>query len=173
MIEAAVARCVSRDGFALAAIAPLARRLQRLANAHARVLAAGAGQPDYAAMEAAVQRTREAMATDRRWSGDLLALALGALQPDIARPRLAAARFLREARDAMEGRGLLHDIGRLPARQEEMRDRMTDLGTFWRRTVMAWTAVDPATTDRRDIEALARNAAHRLALTGLYRTNRG
>jgi hypothetical protein len=35
---------------------------------------------------------------------------------------------------------------------------------------MAWGAVDAATTDRRDIESLARNAARRLSLTLLYRT---
>jgi hypothetical protein len=48
---------------------------------------------------------------------------------------------------------------------------LTDLATFWRRTVTAWEAVDPASTDRRDIEALTRNAARRLALAALYRTD--
>lgn len=169
MIAKAVARCVAHDGFTLGAIGPLARRLQRLANAHARVLAVHAAQPDYAGMEAAVQRMREAVTTDRRWSGDLLALALAALQPGIARPRLAAACFVREAREALEGRSLLHDLSRIIARQEELRDRLCDLATFWQRTVLAWMAVDPASTDRRDVEALARNAARRLALAALYR----
>ena len=36
---------------------------------------------------------------------------------------------------------------------------------------MAWVAVDPVSTDRRDIEALTRNAARRLALDVLYRTS--
>jgi hypothetical protein len=41
---------------------------------------------------------------------------------------------------------------------------------FWRRLAAAWLAVDPDTTDRREIEALARNALRRLALVPLYRT---
>ena len=169
MIEKAVARCVARGGLALTAVAPLARRLQRVANAHARVLAAAAEQPDYAGMEAAVQRMREAVTGDRRWSGDLLALALAGMTPEIARPRGAATRFCRMAREALQGRALMHDITPVISAQEAMRDRLTDLGTFWRRTVMAWAAVDPATTDRRDIETLTRNAARRLSLSGLYR----
>jgi hypothetical protein len=171
MIEKAVARCVSRDGFTLGAIAPLARRLQRLANAHAGALAAAAAQPDYAAMERAVAATRSAIAGDRRWSSDLLALALGARAPVIARPRVAAARLHEQAGAALEGPALLHDITPLIRRQEGLRDRLTDLATFWRRTVTAWEAVDPASTDRRDIEALTRNAARRLALAALYRTD--
>ncbi len=171
MIEQAVARCVSRDGFPLGPIAPLARRLQRLANAHAGALAAAAAQPDYAAMERAVAATRSAIAGDRRWSSDLLALALGTLAPVIARPRVAAARLQEQAGAALEGPALLHDITPLIRRQEGLRDRLTDLATFWRRTVTAWEAVDPASTDRRDIEALTRNAARRLALAALYRTD--
>ena len=173
MIEQAVARCVARSGLTLAAVGPLARRLQRVANAHARVLAAAADQPDYAGMEAAVQRMRDAVAGDRRWSGDLLALALAGMAPEVARPRGAAARFCQMAREALQGRALMHDITPVINAQEAMRDRLTDLGTFWRRTVMAWTAVDPTTTDRRDIEALTRNAARRLALGALYRTEEG
>jgi hypothetical protein len=171
MIEQAVARCVTRDGFALEAIAPLARRLQRLANLHAQVLAAAAAQPDYAGMERAVQSARAAMAGDRRWAGDLLARALARLAGAVDRPRLAAARFAREAAAALDGQALLHDIGGLTRQQEALRDRLTDLATFWRRTVNAWLAVDPVTTDRRDIEALARNAARRLALEALYRAD--
>ncbi len=169
MIEQAVARCVQRDGFALNAIAPLARRLQRLANAHARVLSAMANQPDYAAMERAVQSVRSAIVADRRWASDLLALALARIGPLIAKPRLAAARLSQQAIDALKGPALLHDISRLIRHQEDIRDKLLDLSTFWRRTAMAWEAVDPVTTDRRDIEALTRNAARRLSLEALYR----
>jgi hypothetical protein len=173
MIEQAVARCVQREGFALTAIAPLARRLQRLANAHARVLAAAAAQPDYGAMERAVQSVRAALAGDRRWSSDLLALALGRIGAVVGKPRLAVARLAHEASSALKGPSVLHDISRLIRRQEEIRDRLTDLATFWRRTTMAWAAVDPVGTDRRDIEALARNASRRLSLDALYRTEEG
>lgn len=173
MIEQAVARCVAHEGFELGAIAPLARRLQKLANAHARVLATIADQPDYAGLEAAVQRTREALAGDRRWAGDLLSLALSALVPAIGRPRQVAETLARSARQMLLGPALLRDIGALTRRQEEIRDRLTDLGTFWRRTAMAWGAVEPATTDRRDIESLTRNAARRLSLVTLYRTDLG
>lgn len=170
MIEQAVARCVARDGFELGVIAPLARRLQRLANAHARVLAVLAEQPDYAALEDAVMGARAALAADRRSAGDLLALALGSLVPVIGRPRQTAEALARKAGSMLAGPALLRDIVGLTRRQEDIRDRLTDLATFWRRTVMAWGAVDPATTDRRDIESLARNAARRLSLSLLYRT---
>jgi hypothetical protein len=43
-----------------------------------------------------------------------------------------------------------------------------DLAVFWRRLTAAWMVVDPDTTDRREIEALARNALQRLSLTQLY-----
>jgi hypothetical protein len=173
MIEQAVARCVARDGFTLSALAPLARRLQRLANAHARVLAAVGEQPDYVALEAAVQRTRQAIAGDRRWAGDLLALALGSLAPQIARPRQTVEHLTARARGMLLSHGLLRDIGTLTRQQEDIRDRLTDLGIFWRRTAMAWAAVEPAATDRRDIEALTRNAQRRLSLVQLYRLEIG
>jgi hypothetical protein len=35
---------------------------------------------------------------------------------------------------------------------------------------MAWAVVEPAITDRRDVEALTRNAMRRLSLAPLYRT---
>jgi len=169
MIEQAVARCMARDGFSLGALAPLARRLQRLANAHARVLAVLSEQPDYAALETAVSRTREAIAGDRRWAGDLLALALASLTPSITKPRLVSDHLAREARGSLDGPSLLRDISQLIRTQEDIRDRLTDLATFWRRLVIAWGAVEPATTDRRDIEALTRNAKRRLSLVLLYR----
>ncbi len=171
MIEQAVARVVQRDGFTLTAIAPLARRLQRLANAHARVLAAVAAQPDYLAMEHAVQSVRDAIAGDRRWSSDLLALALARIGALIVKPRQASARLAQEATGMLRGPAVLHDITRLIRVQDDLRDRLTDLGHFWRRTAMAWVAVDPVATDRRDIEALTRNAARRLSLDALYRTS--
>ena len=49
------------------------------------MLAAGAAQPDYAAMERMLRRTKDALTTDRRWAGDLLTRALDALLPQIAR----------------------------------------------------------------------------------------
>jgi hypothetical protein len=58
---------------------------------------------------------------------------------------------------------------RLIQAQERARDRLVDLAVFWRRLVAAWQAVDPHTTDRREIESLARNATRRLALSTLYR----
>ena len=90
MFEAAVAHCVTAGGFAMATMAPLARRLQKLANAHARVLHAAATQPDYAAMERMVARTRAVLGRDRRWAGDLLTRALEALIPRIPQPRQTA-----------------------------------------------------------------------------------
>jgi hypothetical protein len=169
MFEAAVARCMTRSGFAMGTMAPLARRLQRLANAHARVLAAAAGQPDYAAMERMLARTRDALGADRRWAGDLLTRAMDGLLPVIGRPRRAAALLLATAEAAMRRPLPLEAPTRLIQEQERYRDRLVDLAVFWRRLAAAWLTVDPDTTDRRDIEGLARNALRRLALHSLYR----
>ncbi len=169
MFEQAVAHCITQGGFQMGTIAPLARRLQRLANAHARVLAAAAQQPDYAAMEKMLRRTREALGADRRWAGDLLTRALEALLPQIARPRRAAEALLAQAVAAMRRPMPLEAPTRLILEQERYRDRLIDLSVFWRRLAAAWLAVDPDTTDRREIEALARNALRRLALVPLYR----
>ena len=57
---------------------------------------------------------------------------------------------------------------RLIAEQTYIHDRLLDLAVFWRRLATAWLAVDPTTTDRREIEALARNGLRRLSLTPLY-----
>ena len=168
MFEQAVARCITLDGFAIGTMAPLARRLQRLANAHARVLASAAAQPDYAAMERMLRRTREALGTDRRWAGDLLTCALDTLQPQIARPRRTAETLLTQAEAAMRRQNPIEAPTRLIHEQDRYRDRLLDLAVFWRRLTAAWMAVDPDTTDRREIEALARNALQRLALTQLY-----
>jgi hypothetical protein len=169
MFETAVARCITDGGFPMTTIAPLARRLQRLANAHARVLSAVATQPDYAAMERMVRRTRESLGADRRWAGDLLTRGLDALLPRIAQPRRTAAAIASAAEAAMRKPLPLEAPTRLIREQERYRDRLVDLGIFWRRLAAAWLAVDPDTTDRRDIEALARNAVRRLSLTALYR----
>jgi hypothetical protein len=169
MFEQAVAHCITQDGFAMGTMAPLARRLQKLANAHARVLSVAAAQPDYAAMERMLRRTKDALGADRRWAGDLLTRALEALLPQIARPRRAAEAILAQAEAAMRRPLPLEAPTRLITEQDRYRDRLLDLSVFWRRLAAAWLAVDPDTTDRREIEALARNALRRLALVPLYR----
>ena len=169
MFERAVAYCITEDGFPMATMAPLARRLQKLATAHARVLSVAATQPDYAAMERMLRRTKDALSTDHRWAGDLLTRALDALQSQIARPRQTAEALLAQAEAAIRRPLPLEAPTRLIAEQTHYRDRLLDLAVFWRRLATAWLAVDPATTDRREIEALARNGLHRLALASLYR----
>jgi hypothetical protein len=169
MFEQAVAHCITQDGFPMATMAPLARRLQKLANAHARVLSVAAAQPDYAAMERMLRRTKDALGADRRWAGDLLTRALEALLPQITRPRRTADALLAQAEAAMRRPLPLEAPTRLITEQDRFRDRLLDLTVFWRRLAAAWLAVDPDTTDRREIEALARNALRRLALVPLYR----
>jgi hypothetical protein len=170
MFEQAVAHCITQDGFSMGTMAPLARRLQKLANAHARVLQVASAQPDYAAMERMLRRTKDSLGADRRWAGDLLTRALEALQPQISRPRIAAEWLVGQASAAMRKPLPLEAPTRLIREQEGYRDRLLDLTVFWRRLAAAWLAVDPDTTDRREIEALARNALRRLALVPLYRT---
>jgi hypothetical protein len=169
--ETAVAHCITQDGFPMGTMAPLARRLQKLANAHARVLSAAAAQPDYAAMERMLRRTREALGADRRWVGDLLTRALEALLPQINRPRRTAEALTAQAIAAMRRPLPLEAPTKLITEQERYRARLLDLAVFWRRLAAAWLTVDPDTTDRREIEALARNALRRLALTALYRVS--
>jgi hypothetical protein len=170
MFEQAVARCVTSGGYAMAAVAQLARRLQRLANAHAHVLAATANQPDYEAMERIIHATRAVLHADRRWSGDLLSHALAAVQAMIDRPRVTAATLATQADALLRHPGAMHDLTRLISLQREIHDRLMDLSTFWQRLAAAWLSVDPHTTDRREVEALARNAIRRLSLHTLYRT---
>jgi hypothetical protein len=169
MFEAAIAHCITADGFPMVTMAPLARRLQLLANAHARVLAAAASQPDYAAMERMVRRTRDSLSSDRRWAGDLLTRALDGLVPLVGRPARTALALLQAAEAAMRRPLPLEAPTRLIRDQHALRDRLLDLSVFWHRLAAAWLAVDPATTDRREIEALSRNALRRLALEPLYR----
>jgi hypothetical protein len=170
MFEQAVAYCVTRGGYTVPAVAQLARRLQRLANAHAYVLAAAASQPDYEAMERIIHATRAELRADRRWSGDLLAHALTALVAMIDRPRLTAAALAERADALLRHPGAMHDLTRLIRLLREVHDRLMELSTFWQRLAAAWLSVDPQTTDRREVEALARNAIRRLSLQTLYRT---
>lgn len=170
MFEKAIAHCITTGGFPMDTIAPLGRRLQMLANAHARVLAVAATQPDYQAMETMVRRTRDALGSDRRWAGDLLTRAMEGLVPMIGRPRRAGAALLAAAEEAMRRPLPLEAPARLIREQLALRDRLLDLSIFWHRLSAAWLSVDPATTDRREIEDLARNALRRLALERLYRS---
>jgi hypothetical protein len=167
MFERAVADCVGQ-GLSLAQIAPLAKRLQRLANAHARLIAAEAALPDFAGLERVVAETRRALARDRRYAGDLLPYALAGLEPVISRPREAAEAMLRAGRQALDRAISGADAAAMTERQEVLRQALLDLGVFWQRCVAAWLSVEPERTDRRDVEALARNAIRRLRLDGLY-----
>lgn len=168
MLERAVAYCTSGSGLPMATMAPLAGSLQKLADSHARVLAVAAMQPDYAAMERMVRHTKAALSSDRRWADDLLTSALDALLPQIGRPRQTAEALLAQAEAAIRCALPVEAPMRLIAEQNHFRDRLLDLGVFWRRLAAAWLAVDPATTNRREIEALARNGLRRLALASLY-----
>jgi hypothetical protein len=120
-------------------------------------------------MERMLRRTREALGADRRWAGDLLTRALEALLPQIGRPRRTAEALLAQAVGGMRKQQPLDSPTRLIREQERLRERLVELAIFWRRLAAAWLAVDPDTTDRREIEALARNALRRLALVPLYR----
>jgi hypothetical protein len=167
MFERAVADCVGQ-GLSLDQIAPLAKLLQRLANAHARLIAAEAALPDFAGLERVVAETRRALARDRRYAGDLLPYALAGLEPVISRPREAAEAMLRAGRQALDRAISGADAAAMTERQEVLRQALLDLGVFWQRCVAAWLTVEPERTDRRDVEALARNAIRRLRLDGLY-----
>jgi hypothetical protein len=168
MFEQAVARCITRDALPLELVAPLARRLQRLANAHAGALAAAAAQPDFRAMERMVGLTYKVLGDDRRWAHDLLTLALGSLSPVIDRPRLTVDKVVKEADASLRRPGALQNLSRLITKQRALRDRMTDISLFWSRTATAWLAVHPETTDRREIEMLTRNTLRRLSISSLY-----
>ena len=168
MFERAVVEGVARGGGSVEGMAALARSLQRLANAHARVLAALAAQPDYAAMERVVVATRAALTRDRVWSSDLLTHGLGTLSGRIGLPRRTVAALRAETVDALRARGSLANFAALARQQDEARNRLINLAVFWSRLVAAWVAVDPVGTDRRDVETLARNAARRLSLAALY-----
>lgn len=167
-LERAVAHSITEYGFPIATMAPLARSLQKLADAHARVLSVAETQPDYAAMEQMLRRTKDTLSADRRWAGDLLTRALDALLTQITLPRKTAERLLTQAQNAIRLPRAVEAPMRVIAEQTYIRDRLLDLAVFWRRLATAWLAVDPTTTDRREIEALARNGLRRLALAPLY-----
>ncbi|MBE9606453.1 hypothetical protein IAI18_16435 [Acetobacteraceae bacterium H6797] len=168
MFERAVVHCMSDIGMRIEGLAPVARRLQRLANAHARVLSAYATQPDYEAMENMIFLTRRTLTRDRRWAGDLLTHALAWLEQSISRPRHTAEALSKQADARLRKLGAMADMSKLVVEQEKYHARLLDIATFWRRLSAAWLAVHPETTDRRDVEALARNAIRRLSLKPLY-----
>lgn len=169
MFEVAAARCISEGGFALERMAGLAKGLQRLARAHAEVLAAHAAQPDYQGMERMVTATTRVLVRDAGWSGDLLAHALRQIDPLASIPRETAENLRFAAVAMLDGDATLGATARLAAAQAEMRDRLLDLGIFWRRLAAAWASVHPQLTDRREVDALCRNMLRRLQLKALYR----
>jgi len=168
MFETAAARCVTDGQFELARIAKLARALKRLARAHAEVLAAHAAQPDYAGLERMVAATTKVMLRDAHWSGDLIAQALRQVSPLVTVPRQTADMLLAAAAAALDEQGSLEAVTRMTETQARLRDRLTELGLFWRRIAAAWATVHPETTDRRDIDLLCRNLLRRLQIRSLY-----
>lgn len=168
MFETAAARCVTDGQFELVRIAGLARALQRLARAHAEVLAAHAAQPDYSGLERMVGATTKVLLRDAHWSGDLIAQALRQCAPLVTVPRTTADMLLASAAGALERQGSLDAVDRMTDRQARLRDRLTDLGLFWRRMAAAWATVHPETTDRREIDLLCRNLLRRLQIKSLY-----
>ena len=168
MFERAAARCIAEGGHALEQVARLARGLQRLATAHAEVLAAHALQPDYAGMERMVGATARAQKLIGRWTGDLLAHGLQQLDSVIARPREAAEALHQDAVREMEQQSNLLAPDAVLLRQARARDRLMELAVFWQRCCAAWASVHTDTVDRRDLDALARNALRRLQVRELY-----
>ncbi len=167
MFERAAARCIA-EGAAFDQVARLARGLQRLATAHAELLAAHALQPDYAAMERMVTNTAREQTRSGRWTGDLLAHALQQLDAIITRPRITAETLLAEAVAEMERHSNLLAPEPVLQRQAARRDQLMELAVFWQRCCAAWASVHAETVDRRDLDALARNALRRLQLQPLY-----
>ena len=168
MFESAAARCITSGAFELERIARLARALQRLARAHAEVLAAHAAQPDYAGMERLVKATARVLLRDAHWSGDLIAQALRQVTPLVGVPRETADALRDAAVAALDQQGSLSAVAVMAERQALLRDRLTDLGLFWRRAAAAWASVHPESTDRREIDLLCRNLLRRLKLKPLY-----
>ncbi|MCK8785447.1 hypothetical protein M0638_13740 [Roseomonas sp. NAR14] len=189
LMERALAARFMRGDLDIDLVGPLARRVQRLAEANARVMAAVATQPDYRAMERMLVTTRDAMRDSRHRPDGLLLRALDTLAGSIDRPRRAAEALRQRAvtalREAAAGGALQagpgrhrsagadDDFGSLLAEQETLRGRLLELASFWQRVAAAWLAVDPETTERREVEALARNAILRLQLHALYRPPEG
>ncbi|MFN3449985.1 MAG: hypothetical protein ACK44F_14905 [Roseococcus sp.] len=168
MFEMAAARCVTDGRAELERVARLARALQRLARAHAGVLAAHAEQPDYPGMERMVHATARVLLRDVGWSGDLLGHAVRQACPLCAIPRETAEALRRAGAAELEGETSFASVEALAQRQAQLRDRLVDLGLFWRRLAAAWASVHPETTDRREVDALCRNLIRRLQLKSLY-----
>ncbi|WP_421993301.1 hypothetical protein [Roseococcus sp.] len=168
MFELAAARCIGEGGFALERVAGLAKGLQRLACAHAEVLAAAAAQPDYEGMERMVSATTRVLVREAGWSGDLLAHALRQIDPLASVPRETAENLRAAAVAMLDGNATLGAATRLAAAQARVRDRLVELGLFWRRLAAAWASVHPQLTDRREVDGLCRNMLRRLALKALY-----
>ncbi len=168
MFETAAAHCIQQGGYGLEHMARLARGLQRLAHAHAEVLAAHAAQPDYLGMERMVIATTRALDRDAAWSRDLIAHALRRIEQRIHAPRETADGLRDMAIGRLDAEGSLAAAGRLALAQGIFRDRLTELGVFWRRLAAAWASVHPQLTDRRELDALSRNALRRLSLKDLY-----
>lgn len=168
MFETAAARCVTDGQFELTRIAGLARALQRLARAHGEVLAAHAAQPDYLGMERMVNATTRVLLRDAHWSGDLIAQALRQVSPIVTVPRATGDMLLNAAVAALDRQGSLSAVAAMTDTQARLRDRLTDLGLFWRRIAAAWATVHPETTDRREIDQLCRNLLRRLQIKSLY-----
>lgn len=168
MFERAAARCVTHGEFEREEVTRLGRALQRLARAHAGVLTAYAEQPDYAGMERMIQATSRVLLRDARWSGDLLALAMQQACPIASVPREAANALHLAAIKELAWETSPDAVERLAERQARLRDRLIELGLFWRRLAAAWASVHPETTGRREVDALCRNLIRRLQLRSLY-----
>lgn len=168
MFEAAAATCIRQGGYGLERMANLARGLHRLAHAHAEVLAAHAAQPDYQGMERMVSATTRILVRDASWSGDLIAHALRQIAPLVCTPRETADALRDVAVARLEADGTLGDAARLAVAQGMYRDRLIELGIFWRRLAAAWASVHPQLTDRREVDALSRHVLRRLSLKALY-----
>jgi hypothetical protein len=168
MFEMAAARCVAQGGFAVERVALLAKALQRLAFAHAGVLAAYQAGPDWNGMERMVAAACRVQTRDARWSGSLLAHGLQKLEAVIGTPRQTAEALMGQAKLALVSARSLRDVPVLVREQADIRTRLTDLAHFWRGCAAAWASVHAETTDRNQIEDLARHAIRRMSLPGLY-----
>lgn len=168
MFEMAAARCVAHGGFGVERVASLAKALQRLATAHAGLLSAYSTGPDFAGMERMVAAARKVQTRDARWTGSLLAHGLQKLEKAIGTPRETCDLLFRHGQERLARATSLRDVPMLAREQAALRDRVLDISNFWRRCAAAWATVHAETTDRREIEELARNALRRLSIPSLY-----
>ena len=105
---------------------------------------------------------------DAGWLGDLIAHALRQIEPLVCSPGETADALRDMAVARLEADGTLGDAGRLAMAQGVYRDRLIELGIFWRCLAAAWASVHPQLTDRREVDALSRNVLRRLSLKPLY-----